>query len=1166
MSSSRRSLFPARTAVVAALVAPTSAWALGPQPPDQVDVFYQAAVKPQVELLLDTSCSMNGAASVAVCPWYQSSGPMAPVSSSGMNRKHHQLRASLIGCNSPTDGIIDKWSGKVDFAIRGFDGGSSLLAPFGSSAAALEGAVTSFGLGGGTSMTLGLRQAGADFQAAFSDANSLSCRPNFVLLLSDGNPNSSGGTFNYECDLPNPPDSLSYGAGEPWCGAGYLAGSTAPASGAPIVCTPALTTSYQDMLCGVSGDQTIKTYTIGFGRSGSFSPSNLQRVATLGQGQYFFASNVSALDSAFDTIINSMANRPQVAFSAPAVQLDGVFSGDRAYAASFKPTSQGLWSGNLKASCVLPNVLTNGDFDSTSTCFYKADGGNAKNLVANAAPVDLFTGTSAADATVGGAGQLLRNRLATTASGPVPKTPLFPRTLVTWKPGTPSLVAVSAAALGNDDLFVHGIDRLKTINRLHGYTYDVDITDSDGSFDDDVTGLDADDQDPVAVAAWPLADSMNAAPLVLTYQGGARYVILPANDGMLHAFDAATGQELSALLIAEAVTPNGAFNFSVRDAMGAIDADVRHPYLLDGPVRLYHEDDDADLRIDSTERAQLVVALGRAGAGYYLIDVSNFDGTFKTAPNRVYPLLRTPGTHFQDLGDTWAAPWVGKMKISGTQRRVAIFGSGHERGWDDPAAAVPAALPGEYQVSGPINMPCSTLVATSSLAAAYCAFWYPGIGYPDVAPSDLVIGPAVIPNAIAYRARFSFVDVDPDDQIYLQSSEGTTAEILSGSKAPGYVTQWVYDDQLAINVVTDGNQTTNAGFVLDSVDYRTATPGPVRQRRPSLFVVDLDKWNNVAPQPFAASTTGAGVALRFTSDCGGLDLGTKCFDPSAGPAHADLKYMTCAISAEVSALDVNGRLERVYVGDECGQIWRMAMDPASGNWRVDRIFAASSDAGFAAAWPSVGTGTSRDIRRIQRRIDLVRTRCSGKAGIGLYFGTGNMQRPTAMDELPGRRDIVGVLWDDGTIDDTTDLADLTNVSSTNSISAPTISAAGKKGWYFELRQDERMLRDPLVFARTAYFKTFRATTASTECTPGAGEDAVWSVDSCSAEAYNDANGDGVKQVAERLATTSGGDIGASPTLIATQDTAVVVGDQGSLSRRTSADYRKARMLNWRLTK
>lgn len=1121
----------------------SSALALGPQPPDQVDVFFQTNVRPQIELLLDTSCSMADDAGVTTCPYYETTFGVSP---GDMNAKHHQLRASLVGCSRSDDGVIDRWASRVNFAIRGFDDGTpSVWRAFGSTADALETAIrpdspSSFRLGGGTSMTLGLAEAGRDF-GVFNDGNTLSCRPNIVLLLSDGNPNSSGGTFNYECADPQPPDEKRYRAGEPWCGAGYLAGSTDPACD--------LTTAYSDMVCGVGGDQEIHTYTIGFGRAGTFSPSNLQRIAANGKGQYFFASNVSALDAAFNEIITSVANRPLVTYAPPAVTLDGVFSGNRAFSVSFRPAATGFWAGNIKVSCLLPGLSATGDFGTETGCYYQRDPADPKQLIANATPIDLFTTTAVADARVGGAGQLLRNRLSTTPGGSIPRAPFYPRTIRTWRPGTPTLFDVRADQLTPDDLFLHGIERVKAINRLHGYTFDSDISDTD-ALEDDVSGLDPSDSNPVGVAAWPLADTFNSSLSILSYSPSIQYLIAPMNDGMLHAFESASGRETSALMMGETLKPHPALNFSIRDAMAMFNDTVRHPYLLDGGSRLFHEDTNANGFIESTERAYLFTGLGRAGAGYYMTNLSTFNGVFDASTNPVYPLLRQAGTHYQDLGDTWAAPWLGRMRVAGSSRRVAVFGSGHERGFDEPASNIPSALPGEWQISAPQFRPCLSL-----FTIAECTSIDMGL------PIDLTLGPISIPNAIAYRLRFSTYAMSPGDEFRVQSGEGSTAEVLRGPLAFGYTSQWIYDDQAAVQAVTDG--VAAAGLtVIAGVDYRTAEQLPARRRSPSIFVVDIDRWNGTAgPVPFADTTSDGGMLLRFTADCGGRDLGTRCFDASYYP---DLRTMRCPISAEVSVLDAGGLLERAYVGDECGQIWRMSRDPrAADRWAVDRVFNANSDGGFPAAWPAASAVNVRNVRKFHRRIDLVRTKCAGTNAIGLYFGTGNSQRPTARDE---RGDVIGVVWDDGSIDENTGLGNLTNVSATDQIVPQTIAAAGRKGWFLNLRANERMLRDPVTFARVSYFKTFRPVTASSECVPGSGEDTVWSFDSCTAEAYNDRDGDGVREAGERIAQSTAGDIGASPSIVATRDTAVVISDQGSLNKRQSFDFRRARLLNWRGSK
>src|SRR5262245_8354266 len=115
------SIFRRPLIALATLSIPSAAFALGPQPPDQVDVFFQTNVQPQIELLLDSSCSMTEDAGIAFCPWFETT---YGISASQMQTKANQLKASLIGCARSDDGIIDKWSTKVNFAIRGFADGT----------------------------------------------------------------------------------------------------------------------------------------------------------------------------------------------------------------------------------------------------------------------------------------------------------------------------------------------------------------------------------------------------------------------------------------------------------------------------------------------------------------------------------------------------------------------------------------------------------------------------------------------------------------------------------------------------------------------------------------------------------------------------------------------------------------------------------------------------------------------------------------------------------------------------------------------------------------------------------------------------------------------------------------------------------------------------------
>jgi hypothetical protein len=213
--------------------------------------------------------------------------------------------------------------------------------------------------------------------------------------------------------------------------------------------------------------------------------------------------------------------------------------------------------------------------------------------------------------------------------------------------------------------------------------------------------------------------------------------------------------------------------------------------------------------------------------------------------------------------------------------------------------------------------------------------------------------------------------------------------------------------------------------------------------------------------------------------------------------------------------------------------------------------------------------SSFSFRKIQTRVDLVRSRCTGVNSIQVVFATGDQQNPVNTNLLgPTGRNIFGVIWDDNTVGVGTTLANLVNANGVPSIDPRTL-APGIKGWYLTLGDDEQVLRNPLVFGQTAYFKSFIPGTPSqcpdlTDPNAGSGTANFYAVDSCTSEAVFDANGNSVYEASERVASTdSSADIGMGPVLVASRDAVMVLGDNGSLNPR-QVQMGRNRFLNWRL--
>ncbi|MDO5690917.1 MAG: PilC/PilY family type IV pilus protein [Pseudomonadota bacterium] len=142
-----------------------------------------------------------------------------------------------------------------------------------------------------------------------------------------------------------------------------------------------------------------------------------------------------------------------------------------------------------------------------------------------------------------------------------------------------------------------------------------------------------------------------------TVESRAPTVYVGANDGMLHAFDAASGAERWAFIPA-AVLPN---LYKLADAGYGDARGNNHRYFVDGHISVQ------DVYFDDKWHTVLIGGLGKGGRAFYALDIT--DGT---------PKLLWEFTH-QDMGYSYGNVLI--TKISGEADRnkqwVAVFGSGY---------------------------------------------------------------------------------------------------------------------------------------------------------------------------------------------------------------------------------------------------------------------------------------------------------------------------------------------------------------------------------------------------------------------------------------------------------------------------------------------------------
>jgi type IV pilus assembly protein PilY1 len=127
-----------------------------------------------------------------------------------------------------------------------------------------------------------------------------------------------------------------------------------------------------------------------------------------------------------------------------------------------------------------------------------------------------------------------------------------------------------------------------------------------------------------------------------------------ANDGMLHAFDAKTGEEQFAY-IPSSVLPR-------LKALASPGFDTSHQYFVDGDVSVTSQSQTPGKNV-------LVAALGRGGKGLFALDVTS-PGSFK-GQDVLWEQLSDADA---DLGYMLGRPMVAKMQNGGW---AVIVGNGY---------------------------------------------------------------------------------------------------------------------------------------------------------------------------------------------------------------------------------------------------------------------------------------------------------------------------------------------------------------------------------------------------------------------------------------------------------------------------------------------------------
>jgi len=166
------------------------------------------------------------------------------------------------------------------------------------------------------------------------------------------------------------------------------------------------------------------------------------------------------------------------------------------------------------------------------------------------------------------------------------------------------------------------------------------------------------EKDPLKKRRWLLGGIADSRPLVVPYENSQSVIFVGANDGMLHAFDDATGEELW-----------GFIPYELLGRLKDLPKANRPQYYVDGSPKAY-----------LTESQKIIVfGLGKGGSYYYGLDVTDPDH-----PKFLWE-IGPETTGYSEMGQAWSTPQIGKVKNENKEEIVCFIGGGYDenRGTDD---------------------------------------------------------------------------------------------------------------------------------------------------------------------------------------------------------------------------------------------------------------------------------------------------------------------------------------------------------------------------------------------------------------------------------------------------------------------------------------------------
>ena len=207
-----------------------------------------------------------------------------------------------------------------------------------------------------------------------------------------------------------------------------------------------------------------------------------------------------------------------------------------------------------------------------------------------------------------------------------------------------------------------------------------------------------------------------------------------------------------------------------------------------------------------------------------------------------------------------------------------------------------------------------------------------------------------------------------------------------------------------------------------------------------------------------------------------LSNGSKLWEYYNSTSADDRQYMNYSLTENSTAVDLNndGYVDRVYVGDTGGQLWKFDVSAsATSSWTGKRLFtAASSQTNPPAAGEFYPTQAFYGAPVLAYDTSM---------NLWVFLGTGDRNHPnsTASNRFYG-------------IKETTDMSNGAALTESSLVDVTSSNGTASGGWFFRLGTNEKVLDPANVFNQAVLFSSFTPISTAT-CTSGGGTAKLYSV-------------------------------------------------------------------------